>query len=230
MNLSREARRRSVIAGGLAAAVAVVVPALSSADHKPGHGKPGGKGDPTIRATPNPVTFGRTTVVSGRLKGPDNSGKAVTLEALAYPFPTYGLPVTTVGTTDANGDYSFTLRPRSHTRYRVLVEGKQNEVIVNVLIGVRLSISDRTPRRGRRVRFSGRACPEHDGATLRIQRRTSTRGWRTVRRTRLRDAPRCSTYRRRFRVFRDGTFRALVNGDADHLAGASRARRVDVHR
>jgi hypothetical protein len=221
--------KHSVIAG-VAAAAAILVPALASADHKPGHRKPGGKGNPTIRATPNPVTFGRTTVVAGRLRGPDNSGKAVTLEALEYPFATYGVPSITAGTTDANGDYSFTRRPRRHTRYRVLVEAKQNEVIVNVLIRVGLRLSDSTPRRGRRIRFSGRACPEHDGATLHIQRRTRGGGWRGVRRARLRDAGRCSSYSRRFRVFRDGTFRGLVNGDADHLAGASRARLVDVHR
>jgi hypothetical protein len=67
---------------------------------------------------------------------------------------------------------------------------------------------------------------------VRIQRRTRTRRWRTVRRTTLRDirGSTCSRYSRRFRVFRDRTYRAVVvTPDGDHANGVSRRRRIDVH-
>jgi hypothetical protein len=80
------------------------------------------------------------------------------------------------------------------------------------------------------VRFSGRSCPQHDGALVSIQKRTSTGGWRTVRRTRLREASRCSVYSRRLRVFHDGTFRAVVAAEASRARGFSRTRTADAHR
>jgi hypothetical protein len=64
---------------------------------------------------------------------------------------------------------------------------------------------------------------------VRLQRRGSGGRYRTIARTKLRDAGNDrSTYSRRLRVFRDGTYRARVPADADHLAGTSRRRRVDV--
>ena len=103
---------------------------------------------------------------------------------------------------------------------------------VTVLVRQRVSLrlSDRTPRRGQLVRFSGRSCPTHDGAVVSIQKRRSTGGWRTVRRTRLRDASRCSVYSRRLRIYRDATFRTVVARDADHARGFSRRRSADAHR
>jgi hypothetical protein len=104
--------------------------------------------------------------------------------------------------------------------------------VVTVLVRpkVSLKLSDYTPRRGRRVRFSGRVCPQHDGSTLAIQRRYST-AYRTVRRTTLRDVSgsTCSSYRRTFRVKRDGRYRAVIGRHADHAAGISRSRLADVH-
>ncbi len=64
---------------------------------------------------------------------------------------------------------------------------------------------------------------------MRIQRRSSTGRYRTVRRTRLRAATRCSTYRRTFRIYRDGRYR-VTSDDADHARGYSRSRLIDAHR
>jgi hypothetical protein len=67
---------------------------------------------------------------------------------------------------------------------------------------------------GPTVRFWGRVCPEHVGASLAIQRRTAPKRWRTVRRTTLADLPgsRCSSYARRLRVRRSGARRSCVFG------------------
>jgi hypothetical protein len=97
-------------------------------------------------------------------------------------------------------------------------------------MSVTLRVNDARPRRGQRVRFFGSVRPPHDGRILRLQRRGTGGSYRTVARTRLRDAGEArSTYSRRLRVFRDGVYRARVLGDGDHLAGSSRRRRIDVH-
>jgi hypothetical protein len=211
------------ILGGLALLAAV--PVAANATHKPGHGD--GTRSPTISAQPNPVVYGRTTVISGRLRGPERTGKPVTLLGAPYPFADFRTLATAA--TNGNGDYSFTQRPLANTRYRTRAQGVQSpDLTVLVRIRTSLHVSDSTPRSGQLVTFSGRACPEHDGSLVAIQRRTRTGSWRTVRRTRLRDATRCSVYRRRFRVYRDGTFRAVVAADADHARGISGRRFLDA--
>jgi plastocyanin len=94
---------------------------------------------------------------------------------------------------------------------------------------VTLRISDATPTRRQRVRFFGTVRPEQDGRLLQLQRRRRGGSYRTVERIRLRDAGTArSTYSKRLRVVGDAVFRARIPADAAHLAGTSRARRVDV--
>jgi len=214
-----------------AAMLGAALPVVANADHKPGHPPPGGGGQPdlTIKATPDSTVFRRATVISGRLRGNNNSGQTVTLREDQFP---YGSGATAVATTitDAQGDYSFTRRPVRNTSYRALVGAMVSPAeVVNVAIRAGLRVGDATPRVAQRVRFKGLVCPAHDGLIVRIQRRTSKGTYRTVRRARLKDAPRCSAYSRVLRIYRDGTFRLLAD-DADHARGLSRARFIDVHR
>ena len=213
----------------IALTAALVLPLTAQATHKPGH--QGGSGQqPSLGAAPNPIVLGGSTVLSGRLVGGNNGGRTVTLQGSPHPFSAFNTSVATA-TTNSAGRFSFTRRPRLHTRYRVSVDGLLSPT-VTVLVRQRVSLylSDRTPRRGQLVRFSGRSCPQHDGSVVSIQKRTSAGGWRTVRRTRLRDARRCSVYSRRLRIFNDGTFRTVVASDADHARGFSRRRSADAHR
>ena len=217
-----------VIAGALTAAIAL--PAAAQAAPKPGHqGGPGNAETLSLGATPNPVVFGRSTVLSGRLTGNNKAGQAVRLDGAPFPYTSFVNNIATT-TTSPNGNFSFTRRPRLNTRYRVRVGNLSSSVTVLVRQRVSLYLSDSTPRRGQLVRFSGRSCPTHDGAIVSIQKRTSTGSFRTVRRTRLRDASRCSVYSRRLRVYRDGVFRTVVARHDDHARGFSRRRSVDAHR
>lgn len=214
----------------LAIATSLAVPLAAGAHHRPDHG---GNGSLSIAADPSTITFGGTTTLSGRLAGSANGG--VTIELQGRPHP-YTAAFATLGTTttSAAGAYSFAgVKPLLHTRYRVIARTTppetSGEVTVLVRIRAGLRVSDSTPRRGQLVRFSGFARPQHDGALVSIQRRTSTGGWDTVARTRLVDAgDDFSRFSRRIRVYRDGVYRALVAGDADHARGATRAKRLDV--
>ena len=203
-------------------AILAAVPASAQKQNQPGK--------LSISATPNPVKFGRAVAISGKRTGPDNSGIVTTLREDPFPFDVFTDAATTA--TDAQGDYSFTRRPAVNTRYQTTQGAVVSEVItVTVSPRISLLLSDRTPEARTRVRFSGRVCPEHDNATLRIQRRVAPKQWRTIRRTRLADAPGidCSTYSRELLVRRDSVWRTFLPGHADHAAGASRARRIDVH-
>jgi plastocyanin len=95
---------------------------------------------------------------------------------------------------------------------------------------VTLQVSDATPARGDRVRFSGSVRPERDGRLLQLQRRSGGGSYRTVKKLKLRDA---GTSRSRFsgtlRVRSDAVFRARMPGDAGHQSGTSRTRRLRVH-
>jgi hypothetical protein len=194
--------------------------------------KPPKGGNLSITAKPSPVVFGRTVALSGKLTGAGHAGKTVQVQADPYPYNEQYTNVATP-TTAANGNWAASDKPDRNTRYRARQGGTVSGTFTErVRIRVSLRVSDRTPAVGQRVRFRGRACPQHDGARVRIQRRTRTGKWRTVRRTTLKDiaGSTCSKYSRRFRVFRDGTYRALVvSNDPAYANGLSRRRHLDAH-
>lgn len=189
------------------------------------------QGTLVLAASPDTVRFGASVTLSGKLTGRNADNKSVTLREDPFPFAAFDNVATT--STTAQGDYAFTRNPAVNTRYQARQGGRESRVVtVSVSPAVALRVGDRTPRAGRRVRFSGRVCPEHDGARLAIQRRVRPKRWRTVRRAALTDLANtpCSGYSRRVRVRRDGAYRAFLAAHDDHVAGRSRVRRLDVHR
>lgn len=214
--------KRTVLA--TVAATAAFAPA-AMATHKPGHGT---AGNLTIAATPTTVKFGGTVTLSGKLSGPNNTGRTVTVRQDPFPVDTFAEAGTT--TTNATGDWSLTQTPAGSTRYQARSGGDESAAVdVMVRPAISLKVSDRTPRVGQRVRFSGRLCPEHNGVAVALQRRRP-KGWSTVRTMALKDMAgnACSSFSRGLRIRRDGAFRMRFGGDADHVAGNSRARRVNV--
>jgi hypothetical protein len=187
--------------------------------------------DLTIDVKPNPITFGQSTTVSGMLKTKDKSGQRIELQARPAGDNSFNEVASTTSAT--SGAYSFTVKPDKNTAYRVVARTsppiRSAEPEVSVRFKVSLRLSDYTPSRCERVRFSGSVQPEHDGRVVYIQRRTSSGSWRGVGRTTLADAGTTrSVYAKRIRVCRDSTFRARVVRDADHATGDSRARSANV--
>jgi hypothetical protein len=186
----------------------------------------------TLTANPTLLTFGRSTVLTAQVAGPNNGGVKVDLQMTEQPF---SAPFKTLATAtaDATGKATFTVKPNKHTRYVAVAKASPPVASAPVEVRVRLLVAfkanDYTARRGQLIRFSGYAKPTHDGRTVRIQRRTS-RGYRTIATTRLRKSPIAgrSTYRRSLRVRSTGVYRVRVSGDADHATGTSRTRRVRV--
>jgi hypothetical protein len=183
----------------------------------------------SLSATPNPVKFGRSVTLGGKLTGPSKTSKTVSL--WEDPFPFDHLMHVATASSNAQGDFSFQRSPALNTNYRARQGGVESSTVtVSVSPRLSLRVSDRTPAAGKRVRFSGRICPQHDGTSLKIQRRVAPNKWRAVGRVTTTDAgEECSTYARLLRVRRDRVFRTFFAADQDHAAAASRPRRIDVH-
>ena len=183
----------------------------------------------SMSASAAKVKFGGSVTLSGKLAGGKFDAKNVTVRQ--DPFPIDGFANAGNATTNATGDWALGVQPTANTRYQAR-SGKADSPAVDVMVrpAITLKLSDRTPKRGQRVSFSGTLCPEHDGVAIALQRR-GARGWRTVAKPVLADVlgATCSSYGRSLRVRRNGAYRARFLGDADHVAGNSRARRTAVH-
>jgi hypothetical protein len=212
------------------------VPVIATADHRPGHKQPSPNLDLTINADPDPVRFGKSTTISGRLRGQDNASKTIRLEANPHPFEAAGNQFKPAGTatTDANGDYSFQVTPELNTIYRTRAEVDPEQVSAAEFVGVRMrvfrAVDDRTPERGQVVTFSGKVFPEHDGDTVFLQRRRPSGTWKTMATTTLQNVAGKdeSSYSHGIEINRDGVWRARVKRDEDHLGNKSRRVRIDV--
>ena len=183
----------------------------------------------SIAAAPGTVKFGGSITLSGKLTGSNVDGRNVRVQADEFPVDSFSNEGN--ATTNATGDWTLVVKPNANTRYRARVGNLESaNVDVVVMPKVSLRLSDRTPARGQRVKFSGRVCPEHDTVTIALQRRSST-GWKTISSPVLADIPNvaCSSYSVTRRVRRNGRFRARFLGDADHAASNSRVKRARVH-
>jgi hypothetical protein len=197
-------------------------------------GGPAGPPAVTIAATPKTVKFGSRVTIAGQVTG--NPAVAVELDALPYPFSG---PFSKIveGETNAAAEYSFFDIPSVNTRYHVSAKASPTvesaDITVNVSPRVGLRLSDTTPARGQRVRFRGSVVPAHDGATVRIQRKTSS-GWRTVKSAVLATSTPVggdsrSKYSAGIRVRHSGAYRTVLPKHADHARGKSRKRQATVH-
>lgn len=191
----------------------------------------------TLTARPTAVTYGGTAGLSGTLKGSGHANKTVALQR--NPFPFKGFKTVRTTKTDSRGNYHFSVRPARHTKYRTVTPDpltvydtlvKSPELLEHVRLRVSIFLSDSTPFRGQRVKFSGFAAPRHNGRRVFIQRRRRDGRWLTVARSVTGPATgNRSRYVRRVRILHSGLFRVRVRGDADHSTGTSRVRAIRVH-
>lgn len=185
----------------------------------------------TIAVSPTIVTFGSYTNVLGAIST-KQAGVPLVLQAQPYPF-TGSWQDAGKAATGTDGAYRFTPLPSLNTRYRVVTQDKRvrrsPEASVQVRWKVGLAVSDRTPRRGTRVRFRGTVRPALPNGTVLLQRRTSA-GWKTIRTPVMRTGtPSASSWSLRLRIRSNGRYRAVVQGNGARETGISRVRRLVVH-
>lgn len=184
----------------------------------------------TITAAPLKVKFGKATTISGTLSTKQAAINLI-LEGDAFPYDGKFDELTKAITT-ADGNYTFSIAPALGTKYRVTTEAKpavtSPEVNVLVTWAVSMRVSDSTPNKGARVRFSGAVKPAYPNGKVLIQRRTAA-GFKTVKETIMTagDATQ-STYSVRVRVRNTGKYRAVVQAANGLEDGISRVRRLVV--
>jgi hypothetical protein len=213
--------KRGIVALGALAAAGAVAGNVSAA--KPGSGQL------TVASSKTQVTYSRATVIAGQLKRAPAGGQQLQLEQSPYPFGKFTTAAS--ATTDAAGNYSFTVTPAKSTQYRVVTSVKPKltsaTTQVNVAIQITRRVGDKTPARGQRVRFSGLVAPALAGRPVTIERRAADRSWKPVATTTL-DAQ--SKYTKRVKIRRGGFYRATIAGtDPALLTGHSRRIRLRVH-
>lgn len=202
-------------------AIAILAPVVTA--KPPAANKP--------RSSINPVTYGTAVVITGALKNSPNA--TVVLQQNPYPYAAY-VDVTT-STTSATGDFTFSVMPRINSRYRAVTTGVTPQEIsgeLNQVVNqrVRFKVSDSTPRRGSRVKFSGTVAPASDGSYAEIQKLSSTGAFRTVARVKLVDAGDTSSrFARRIRISRKGVYQVYMPASPSVGAGVSRSRTLRVH-
>ena len=186
----------------------------------------------TLAAAPTVITFGGTTVLSGQLVGADNAGVKVDLHQDPFPFgdlKNAGMNATT----DANGNYTFSVKPELLTRYQVTAKAKPQvsspSVDVNVRPLLAFAVNDATAKRGQRITFSGTVTPVHSGTVL-LQRRIGKGSFRTIARPTLVVANNAASFVHNARVRRTATYRFRIAAHADHARGTSPKRKVRVRR
>jgi hypothetical protein len=192
----------------------------------------------TLAAHPATITYLGTTRLTGTFSGAETGGQKVTLESTDFPFTAPFNRTATTTTNATDGSFAFTVAPFAATRYRVTGKTKHSPQTVSPVVTLKvrykltLHVSDRTPKAGQRVRFSGLVYPAHDGRKVAIQRKTPSDSWKTVKATTLVQrvgSPPQSAYRTSLRVRRSGRYRVSIASDADHVRNHTSARRLRVH-
>jgi hypothetical protein len=208
---------------------ALLAPVAASAQKPP---KPPGQQGVTLQPSATVVTFSQPVTTKVSVKGA-KAGVGITLQHRRSTSATWSDLETKP--TDAQGDASFTARPRVNVYYRALArtspEQTSAESLVKVAPLVGFRVSDSTPRAGQRVRFSGTVRPRHNGRRVYVQRKRGAGSFVTIRRTTLRAARSTySKYSLRVRVRSTATYRVRVLGHADHAMGVSRERLLTTSR
>jgi hypothetical protein len=186
----------------------------------------------TLAATPNPVPFGRPTILAGALTGTGSAGKQIVLQSNPFPYTQGFVTVSNPQLTGADGAFTFPLLAVPlNTQYRVLIPTRPEVaspiVGVNVAVRVSTNVSARRVHTGRRVRFFGRVTPARPGALVAIQRLRGTR-WVTIAGTITHSAgTRFSRYAKRIRIRRGGSYRVFVAiVDGNYTSSAGRTVRI----
>jgi hypothetical protein len=184
----------------------------------------------TVNASPLVLNFGAPLILTGELKGPTRAHQTVTLQRDRYPYGDRFENVSSTQT-DNDGNYRISRVADADANYRVRSGSEHADVAVRVHSLVGLWSTTSAPRRGRLVRFSGTVTPEHNGRLIRLQRRTASGVFRTIRTmTLVPTTGNRSFYTGLVRVFFGGTYRTVIYYDGDHLTSYGPDRRLVAHR
>jgi hypothetical protein len=125
----------------------------------------------TIQASADPITFGESVTISGKLQG--GADQPVTL--LARGRHQHGFAHVAQTTTNGSGEYSFPAQsPINNTFYRVTSASEASAVLYEGVKDVlSAQVSATTIAAGQSVTFTGAVSPDHTGHTIYLERQGS---------------------------------------------------------
>jgi hypothetical protein len=172
-----------------------------------------------------------SATISGVLDSPESTAIPSPLTGVQLWGRTHGSRFVKLAqtTTDATGQYSFSVTPAQTETYQVRVAAGPPRHSADVVIGVRQLVSiatrSRTTEVGRKIAFTGHVSPSAAGHSIVLQRLESDGAWVTVQFGRVR---RGSSYRilRTINVPGKEIFRVVVPGGPTVVSGSSRTRTV----
>jgi hypothetical protein len=187
----------------------------------------------SLVATPNPVSIGGLTTLSGVLSGTGAGGRNVVLLSNPWPYTQGFLPAGNVMVTNADGSFSQTVASVPvNTQFLVQMPNKPEVVSPIVVVGTTVKVTRhvsvrRGERRGR-LRFRGRVTPAVDGRAVLIQKlRRSDGHWYNVGRTFTRHTGGGSSrYRKTIKQRRGGRYRVVVVMDDKYASSGSRSIKI----
>jgi hypothetical protein len=186
----------------------------------------------TIAVAPNPAVFGAPVLVNGNLTGPSVGGKDVALEGNPFPFAAGFSQFGNTVVTGADGTYGFVIPAGVTTQLRVATRQspRVTSPVVQLTVALKATLRVRASHHEHGVfSIAGGVAPARVGNEVLIQRETS-RGWRTVTKTRTRAATgNHAKFRKRTRIHKGGSFRALVKTtNGDYADGESSRVRISL--
>lgn len=186
----------------------------------------------TLAAAPNPVPFGRPTVLVGTLTGTGNANRQILLQSTPFPYTQPFQPTANVQLTNAQGQFVFPLLSVPlNTQFRAVIPSRPEVASPIVSLGVTVRVATYTSAKrvhtGHVVRFFGTVRPAKPGARFAIQR---LRGgiWRTVSGGVTHGSGGgVSRYTKRVRIRRGGRYRVYVAiTDGSYVSSAGRSVRI----
>lgn len=210
-------------------AIGSVALAPSALAQKPGS-KPTGATRITVNPSPLVLTVGNPFTITGQITRGAKARQVITLQADPFPYGD-GFQRVTDTRSDSNGNYSLVRTADRNTNYRVRSGTASAELTVRVRSAVTLA-APAVLRRGRFARLSGTVTPAHNARFVRLQRRTPTGAFVTIRSAQLLPSAVAgrSFYATSLRAFSTGYYRVVHYYDGDHLTSFSPVRRVLVIR
>jgi hypothetical protein len=190
----------------------------------------------TLSSNDNPVVYGHTVRLTGVVSPPNNASVAVALQARPYPYTGAFAQVGNTILTNANGAFAFNVVPLLNVQYRAAAQRAAVTVFSPIILEkVRLSVSttlsDTSPRKGQKVKFSGSVKPSQVGVTVRIQRRSSSGSYKTIAKTHTKASTATrAKYSIRVRITKTAYYRVKVSAaDATHETGYGKRHHLRVH-
>jgi hypothetical protein len=230
--MMRKRSKTGAMAIGVVACAAALAPGAAQAAK---HASPNGAHNVSINVSDNPVVAGDPLAIWGRLQGPNNGNRVVTLWHRINPRPRF-TPIQRVKT-DANGFYAI-FRPKgivnSNRNWYVRALNARSRTIHE---RVRLLVTLTGPADGSNLltgpahstTFSGTVSPADAGRAALLQRQNADKGngWHTIDRSKVAGDGSYSI-KHTFRVPGSANVRVLIPASRRHLESPSNVLSYEV--